>query len=155
MAKLQKATLDPTKISGRCGRLKCCLRYEDQVYTELCKRLPKINSWVETEQGVGQILEAQVLTQLVKVRLTSGRIIAIREDEILQRNVKPPPMPSEGLPEPRRIEKPSKPDVPVMTPEEKEEENLAEQAGPGEEKESASKKRRRRRRKKKKNSENQ
>jgi len=43
MAKMQKATLDPSKISGYCGRLKCCLRYEDKTYTELKKRLPKKN----------------------------------------------------------------------------------------------------------------
>ena len=44
MAKLQKATLDPSKISGYCGRLKCCLRYEDDTYTELKKRLPPRNT---------------------------------------------------------------------------------------------------------------
>jgi cell fate regulator YaaT (PSP1 superfamily) len=46
MAKMQKATLDPSKISGYCGRLKCCLRYEDETYTELKKRLPRKNSKV-------------------------------------------------------------------------------------------------------------
>lgn len=90
MAKLQKATLDPTKISGRCGRLKCCLRYEDEVYTELNKKLPRSNSWVRTEQGIGQVLETQVITQLVKMRLESGKIIAISVEEILERNLQQP-----------------------------------------------------------------
>ena len=89
MAKLQKATLDPSKISGRCGRLKCCLRYEDQVYTDLYKKLPRRNSRVLTEDGAGIVIEAQVLTQLVKIRLEqSGRIVAINNEEIVKRNYK-------------------------------------------------------------------
>ncbi|MFO0526990.1 MAG: stage 0 sporulation family protein, partial [Planctomycetota bacterium] len=51
MAKLQKATLDPTKISGRCGRLKCCLRYEFETYEELQKLLPPVGVQVVTKQG--------------------------------------------------------------------------------------------------------
>ena len=89
MAKLQKATLDPSKISGRCGRLKCCLRYEDQVYTELYKKLPRRNSRVLTEDGTAIVIEAQVLTQLVKIKLEeSGRIVAISNDEIIKRDYK-------------------------------------------------------------------
>ncbi|MCK5272737.1 MAG: hypothetical protein KAJ52_09165, partial [Sedimentisphaerales bacterium] len=81
--------LDPSKISGRCGRLKCCLRYEDQVYTELHKKLPRRNSRVLTEDGTGIVIEAQVLTQLVKIRLEeSGRIVAISNDEIIKQNYK-------------------------------------------------------------------
>ena len=53
MAKLQKATLDPTKISGRCGRLKCCLRYEYDTYEELHKELPAVGSDVITGRGRG------------------------------------------------------------------------------------------------------
>ena len=68
-AKVQKATLDPTKISGRCGRLMCCLRYEDQTYEELRKRLPPRQSRVQTEDGLGTIIDTQILTQLVLVRV--------------------------------------------------------------------------------------
>lgn len=68
-AKVQKATLDPTKISGRCGRLMCCLRYEDQTYSDLQKRLPHRQSIVETEDGLGTVINTQILTQLVLVRL--------------------------------------------------------------------------------------
>ena len=69
LAKVQKATLDPHKISGRCGRLMCCLRYEDQTYSDLKKRLPSRKSFVETEDGVGQVLDNQILTQLVLVKI--------------------------------------------------------------------------------------
>ena len=51
MAKLQKTTLDPAKISGRCGRLKCCLRYEYDTYLALEKTLPSVGSRVETAKG--------------------------------------------------------------------------------------------------------
>jgi len=67
-AKVQKATLDPAKISGRCGRLMCCLRYEDQTYEELRKRLPHRQTPVLTEHGVGVVVDTQILTQLLLVR---------------------------------------------------------------------------------------
>jgi cell fate regulator YaaT (PSP1 superfamily) len=94
MAKQQKATLDPSKISGRCGRLKCCLRYEDKVYSHLTKSLPKTGSWVRTEQGVGQVIDRQVLTQLVKVRLMTGRLTAVNVSELLERDL-PRPEPTQ------------------------------------------------------------
>jgi len=84
MAKQQKATLDPSKISGRCGRLKCCLRYEDVVYCELKKKLPRRNTCVLTEKGHGIVIETQILTQLVKIRMADEKIIAVAMDEILQ-----------------------------------------------------------------------
>jgi len=68
-AKVQKATLDPQKISGRCGRLMCCLRYEDATYETLRKNLPHRKSLVETEDGVGLVLSSQILTQLVLVKI--------------------------------------------------------------------------------------
>lgn len=71
-AKVQKATLDPSKISGRCGRLMCCLRYEDETYEDLRKRLPHRNTRVTTEDGSGTVVNTQILTQLVMVELDSG-----------------------------------------------------------------------------------
>ncbi|MBC7834605.1 MAG: hypothetical protein H7Y88_05830 [Phycisphaerales bacterium] len=68
-AKVQKATLDPLKISGRCGRLMCCLRYEDQTYAELAARLPKKKTRVHTSEGIGTVIDGQILTQLVLVQL--------------------------------------------------------------------------------------
>ncbi len=68
-AKQQKQTLDPKKISGRCGRLMCCLRYEDQTYRELKKNLPHKKTRVGTPEGPGIVLEGKILTQLVLVEL--------------------------------------------------------------------------------------
>ena len=109
MAKLQKATLDPSKISGRCGRLKCCLRFEDEVYQEHKKKLPKKNSTVLTPEGYGKVVDAQVLTLLVKVYLAEGKMIALPVDEILEFNYVPPAEPETPVkpePKPRRQEKP-------------------------------------------------
>lgn len=93
MAKMQKATLDPSKISGYCGRLKCCLRYEDENYMDLKKRLPKRNTWVQAERGDGKVLrgkviDTQILTQLVVVEQEGGERVALPVDEI---KVIPPP----------------------------------------------------------------
>lgn len=82
MAKLQKATLDPSKISGYCGRLKCCLRYEDHTYRDLAKKLPKRKSRVKTSQGEGTVIDAQVLTQLVSIRSDDGNVFAVPVDEV-------------------------------------------------------------------------
>ena len=108
MAKLQKATLDPSKISGFCGRLKCCLRYEDDIYTELKKRLPPRNTLVNTKQGKGRIIDYQVLAQLVMVELENGTRTSVPRDEIEilgqspqnNTNIKPPQEknPQENIP---------------------------------------------------------
>ena len=82
MAKMQKATLDPSKISGHCGRLKCCLRYEDETYKELKKNLPRKNAMVETEKGRGVVVDTQILTQLVVVQFDRGEREAYPVDEI-------------------------------------------------------------------------
>ncbi len=68
-AKIQKATLDPTKISGRCGRLMCCLRYEDETYDDLRKRLPKRQTRWMTPDGPGTVIDTQILTQLALIVL--------------------------------------------------------------------------------------
>ena len=85
MAKTQKATLDPSKISGYCGRLKCCFRYEDETYIQLKKRLPKKNTLVKTSQGTGRVLDSHILTQMVIVKYDDGRrsAAALEEIEIL------------------------------------------------------------------------
>jgi len=96
MAKIQKATLDPTKISGRCGRLMCCLRFEDESYEELRQKLPRKNTFVRVEAGVGKVIETQIITQLVKLLMPDGAQHLVRNDEILQTDqpapdVFPPP----------------------------------------------------------------
>ncbi len=82
MAKMQRATLDPSKISGYCGRLKCCMRYEDETYTELKKHLPKKNTKVKTKHGEGKVIDTQILTQLVMVEYKNGEKIAVPLEEL-------------------------------------------------------------------------
>ena len=95
MAKLQGVSLDPSKISGRCGRLKCCLRYEDYGYQELAKQLPKVDTLVLTETGPGRVVDVMVLTQLVKIVLeSSGRSVAINVVELLDLRYDPATSPS-------------------------------------------------------------
>ena len=93
MAKTQKATLDPSKISGRCGRLMCCLRYEDQCYRDLKKCLPHKNIWVRTQDQIGRVTGAQILTQLVQVQLPDGSRAVFANEDIIERNVDPPEEP--------------------------------------------------------------
>jgi len=82
MAKVQKATLDPSKISGYCGRLKCCLRYEDKTYTELKQLLPPKDTMVKTQYGQGKVVDAQILTQLVVVEHGDGERLTFPLSEI-------------------------------------------------------------------------
>lgn len=69
MAKTQNLSLNPTKISGTCGRLMCCLKYEQDAYEDAVKRMPKNESFVETPDGVGTISSVNLLRETVKVRL--------------------------------------------------------------------------------------
>jgi len=83
MAKLQKATLDPTKISGRCGRLKCCLRYEYETYEELQKELPPIGSDIVTQFGRARILNHEILSQQLLIQTEDDRRVTIGTAEVL------------------------------------------------------------------------
>jgi len=89
MAKLQKATLDPSKISGHCGRLKCCLRYEDETYRHLKTRLPRKNALVKTPNGEGRVVGVQILTQLVIVQDAKGDREAYSMDELISIDGRP------------------------------------------------------------------
>lgn len=82
MAKLQKSTLDPASVSGRCGRLRCCLRYEHEGYEDLNGKLPRLRTQVETEYGDGVVVDRQVLTQLLLVELADGRQVTIPAEEV-------------------------------------------------------------------------
>jgi cell fate regulator YaaT (PSP1 superfamily) len=83
MAKIQKSTLDPSKISGRCGRLKCCLRYEFDTYQALERELPAVGSRVVTRHGQGRVLALEVLAQKVVVEFEDRRRIVVGPNEIL------------------------------------------------------------------------
>jgi len=82
MAKLQKSTLDPSKVSGRCGRLRCCLRYEHLGYDELLRKLPRLGARVQTKIGPATVTDRQILTQLVLVRTDDERELAVPAEEI-------------------------------------------------------------------------
>ncbi len=69
MAKTQSLSLNPTKISGSCGRLMCCLRYEQDAYEDLVKTIPKNGAFVQTVSGYGNVVQTNVLRQKVKVRM--------------------------------------------------------------------------------------
>jgi cell fate regulator YaaT (PSP1 superfamily) len=73
MAKLQKATLDPAKISGRCGRLKCCLRYEYDTYEEYRRELPNVGAVVVTRQGQGRVVGQDILARKLVVQYEDSR----------------------------------------------------------------------------------
>jgi cell fate regulator YaaT (PSP1 superfamily) len=109
-AKTQKATLDPLKISGRCGRLMCCLRYEDQTYEELRKRLPKRKARVGTPEGDGFVVDAQILTQLVLVHLDDDREVAIAVEDLTEPGLVRPPAPPPPPPPPRERPQPPRED---------------------------------------------
>jgi cell fate regulator YaaT (PSP1 superfamily) len=83
MAKLQKSTLDPSKISGRCGRLKCCLRFEQDVYEEFQKQLPPVGVRILTRKGQGRVLAQEVLARKVLVEFEDNRRILVTAEEIL------------------------------------------------------------------------
>ena len=85
MAKNQKATLDPSKISGRCGRLMCCLRYEDNAYEEMKYYLPKKGTLIVTTKGAGEVIDYDILQQKVTMETKDKKQILISKDEILEK----------------------------------------------------------------------
>ncbi len=81
-AKDQGLVLNPSKVSGQCGRLKCCLVYEQETYAELRKGLPKLGKRVITEQGEGRVVEVDVLRQRVRVSLVQGDMQVFAAHEV-------------------------------------------------------------------------
>jgi cell fate regulator YaaT (PSP1 superfamily) len=75
MAKEQALPLNPSKISGVCGRIKCCMAYEFNVYKELNKGLPKMGGKIQTPDGKGKVINLDILKRLVHVDLGDGKII--------------------------------------------------------------------------------
>lgn len=72
MAKTQNLSLNPTKISGNCGRLMCCLKYEQAAYEDAAKRMPRNESFVDTPDGIGNVSSVDLLQEKVQVRLDSA-----------------------------------------------------------------------------------
>jgi len=84
MAKLQKATLEKSKVSGRCGRLKCCLRYEHVSYQELDRLLPRVGASIRTKQGEeGVIVARQILTQLLQIEQPNGSKLTVMAEDLI------------------------------------------------------------------------
>ena len=82
MAKEQNIALNPTKISGICGRLMCCLAYEYPTYMELKKDLPRLGKHIVTRSGKGKVIRQNVLNQTITVQLEEGGEITIHVSEI-------------------------------------------------------------------------
>lgn len=93
MAKEQGLSLNPAKISGTCGRLMCCLKYEQNVYEELLRQTPKVGAYVKTPDGKGSVIEVNLLTGILKVRLDDkpdaaprsfhkDKVVLIRDSQI-------------------------------------------------------------------------
>ena len=82
MAKEQNLSLNPTKISGQCGRLMCCLTYEYDVYRQLKNDYPKVNSRVSTPSGRGKVIRHNLMTRQVTVRLEDGDEIDLQLKDV-------------------------------------------------------------------------
>lgn len=84
MAKEQSLSLNPTKISGTCGRLMCCLKYEQNCYEDFLRTTPKVGAYVETEEGRGHVEEVNLLTGILKIKLDKKPDVpyAVKKDEV-------------------------------------------------------------------------
>ena len=82
MAKEQNISLNPSKISGNCGRLMCCLKYEQEVYEEKLSRLPNVGAIVKTPDGKGEVDGIETLKEIVKVKIKDGEIFKIKKYEL-------------------------------------------------------------------------
>ncbi len=105
MAKTQNLSLNPTKISGTCGRLMCCLKYEQDAYEDLIRNAPKVESFVDTPEGRGTVVELNLLRSQVKVRMENQpeTVMVFKNEEIaVLRNGKAkkndPPIPADLAP---------------------------------------------------------
>ncbi len=84
MAKNQGLSLNPTKISGLCGRLMCCLSYENNHYAETLKVMPKVNKMVETPDGTGKVIYNDLLKRRVTVKFDNGDVSDVKEYDVEQ-----------------------------------------------------------------------
>lgn len=126
MAKTQNLSLNPTKISGTCGRLMCCLKYEQDAYEDLLRTSPKMDSFVDTPEGRGTVVEVDLLRQRVKVRMeenpetislfANGDIAVLRNGKARKND---PPIPPDLAPisgKGKRLEKKQPEEQPVLAP---------------------------------------
>jgi len=100
MAKVQSLSLNPTKISGSCGRLMCCLRYEQEAYEDLVKKVPKQGAFVQTKDGYGTAVQVNLLRQTVKVKLDNDNDDTLRLFKANELAAVPGGRPKDGEPLP-------------------------------------------------------
>ena len=124
MAKTQNLSLNPTKISGTCGRLMCCLKYEQDTYESLIRSSPKVDSFVDTPEGRGTVVESEILRQRVKVQMEndpntvnvfSNEDIAVLRSGKARKN--DPPIPADLAPisgSGKRPAKPKEEEAPIL-----------------------------------------
>ena len=122
MAKVQSMSLNPAKISGACGRLMCCLRYEQQAYEELVKAVPKVGAFVETPAGYGVVTSVNILRSSLKVKLDGDGDPVIKNYQADEIAVIPGGRPKPGEPLPQLLKDRPKP---VREPEEPEDDWIA------------------------------
>lgn len=115
MAKVQSMSLNPGKISGSCGRLMCCLRYEQEAYEDLMRSVPKQGAFVETPSGYGIVTQVNLLRQMVKVKLDGEGEDTIKTYRSVEVAAVPGGRPKDGeplpsvlkyIPEPEEAEEP-------------------------------------------------
>lgn len=82
MAKEQNISLNPSKISGNCGRLMCCLKYEQEVYEDKLKKMPNIGAIVKTPDGQGEVDGIEPLKEVIKVKIKDGEIYKFKRYEV-------------------------------------------------------------------------
>jgi cell fate regulator YaaT (PSP1 superfamily) len=82
MAKTQRLSLNPTAISGMCGRLKCCLRYENEQYKECSRGMPRDGAFVDSPDGRGRVVDQNVMMRRVRVQLEDGHQIDCPIDDV-------------------------------------------------------------------------
>ncbi len=109
MAKVQSMSLNPAKISGTCGRLMCCLRYEHEAYEDMIKHSPKTGAFVETESGYGTVSQVNLLRHQVKVRMDGSGEQVIKTYDTEDVAVVPGGRPAEGEPLPHVLQPRVKP----------------------------------------------
>ena len=129
MAKTQNLSLNPTKISGTCGRLMCCLKYEQEAYEDLLKTSPKNESFVDTVDGRGTVVDVNLLKQTVRVRMEDApdtintykntEIVVLRNGKAKKND---PPIPKDlaplsSLPKPLKKREPMPEALPEALPE--------------------------------------
>ena len=96
MAKTQNLSLNPSKISGCCGRLMCCLRYEQEAYEDMTREMPKVGCFVETEEGYGSVVSVDMLRESVKVKLDNSADGTVSSFEVADIAEVPGGRPPEG-----------------------------------------------------------